>query len=60
MTENTIDLDDSAPGVSWATPDALEDSAGPGPLFDDDTGTLPIEVRRTMVSLLKKRYISAE
>lgn len=33
---------------------------GPGPLFDGDTGQMSLEVRRTFVALLKKRYISSE
>jgi hypothetical protein len=59
VNDEIFDLDDAAPGVQWAQPDELENFDQPGPLFEEDTGTLPIEVRRTMVSILKKRYISA-
>jgi hypothetical protein len=33
---------------------------GPDPLFPGDIGTLPQPVRETLVTLLKRRYISAE
>jgi hypothetical protein len=59
MNEEFIDLDDAGPGVPWAQPDEWPNFDQPGPLFEEDTGTLPVEVRRTMVSILKKRYISA-
>lgn len=61
MTEQDMDIDDPAfPEGGWSSPDPLEDLNRPGPLFDGDTGVLPVELRRTMVSILKKRYISAE
>lgn len=39
-------------------PQGLDD--GPEPLFEGDTGQMPIEARRTFVALLKQRYLSAE
>ena len=56
------DLDDAEDvvGPQWAAPDTVEDFDGPGPLFEGDQGQLAGEVRRTFVSVLKKRYISAE
>lgn len=47
-------------GPQWAAPEAVENFDGPGPLFDGDQGQLGGDVRRTLVSLLKKRYISAD
>lgn len=47
-------------GPGWAAPDRLEDPSAMGPLFDGDIGAAAIDIRRTLVSLLKKRYISAE
>lgn len=59
MTELDIDVEDVA-GPAWSAPEELsEDFDGPGPLFDGDVGQLSGEVRRTLVSVLKKRYISA-
>lgn len=37
-----------------------DDYSGPDPLFVGDTGQLPLDVRNTFVTLLKKRYISAD
>lgn len=37
-----------------------DDYAGPDPLFVGDTGQLPLDVRNVFVTLLKKRYISAD
>lgn len=58
MTTATDNEDLTGPG--WADPDRLEDPTAAGPLFDGDTGSAGLAVRRTLVSLLKKRYISAE
>lgn len=58
MTAATDNEDLAGPG--WAEPDRLEDPTSAGPVFDGDTGAVGINVRRTLVSLLKKRYISAE
>ncbi|SHY07415.1 Uncharacterised protein [Mycobacteroides abscessus subsp. abscessus] len=58
MTSTTDNEDLAGPG--WAEPDRLEDPTSAGPVFDGDTGTTGINIRRTLVSLLKKRYISAE
>ena len=58
MTE-VEDAEDVA-GPQWAAPDGVDDFDGPGPLFEGDQGQLAGEVRRTLVSLLKKRYISAD
>ncbi|MCW6005236.1 DUF4194 domain-containing protein [Micromonospora sp. CPCC 205371] len=38
----------------------LDDDGAPQALFEGDCGQLALDVRRTFVSLLKKRYISAE
>src|SRR2546430_2552879 len=46
--------------LSWDDLDAMLDGDGPGPLFEGDSGQLALEVRRTFVALLKKRYISSE
>ncbi|MCZ2813710.1 DUF4194 domain-containing protein [Modestobacter sp. VKM Ac-2979] len=37
-----------------------EDYGGPSPLFTGDTGQLAQDVRETLVTLLKRRYISSE
>ncbi|WP_158240359.1 DUF4194 domain-containing protein [Mycobacterium hubeiense] len=58
MTE--LDDAEDVVGPQWAAPDVAEDFDGTGPRFDGDQGQLAGEVRRTLVSLLKKRYISAE
>jgi hypothetical protein len=47
-------------GPAWAAPEAVDDFDGPGPLFEGDQGLLAAEVRRTLVSLLKKRYLAAD
>jgi hypothetical protein len=39
---------------------ADESYAGPGPLFVGDTGQLTEDVRETLVTLLKRRYISSD
>jgi hypothetical protein len=56
------DLHDSedVAGPAWAAPEAVDNLDGPGPLFEGDQGLLAAEVRRTLVSVLKKRYISAD
>jgi hypothetical protein len=56
LTE-VVHLEDPDASV-WAVGD--EDLDGSDPLFDGDTGQLAMEVRRTFVFLLKKRYISSE
>ncbi|HEY4269492.1 MAG TPA: DUF4194 domain-containing protein [Galbitalea sp.] len=38
----------------------IEDVLEPSALFDGDSGQLSLDVRKTFVSLLKKRYISSE
>lgn len=58
MTE-LYDGEDLA-GPAWAAPDPMDDVDSPGPLFDGDQGVLAAPVRRTLVSLLKKRYIAAD
>jgi hypothetical protein len=45
---------------SWDDLESMGDDDGPQALFEGDCGQLALEVRRTFVSLLKKRYISAE
>lgn len=47
-------------GPQWAAPEAMENFDGAGPLFDGDQGQLGADIRRTLISLLKKRYISAD
>lgn len=58
MTE--VDDGEDLAGPSWAAADMLDDFDNPGPLFDGDQGVLAAPVRRTLVSLLKKRYIAAD
>lgn len=58
MTE--VEDAEDVTGPQWAAPDGVDDFDGPGPLFEGDQGQLAGEVRRTLVSLLKKRYISAD
>ncbi len=50
--------DDGADEAAWEEPE--EPSDGPGPVFDGDTGQMTLQLRRTFVALLKKRYISSE
>jgi hypothetical protein len=45
---------------AWVTPDTIDGGPDRTPLFDGDTGTLPEKVRDVLVTLLKRRYLSAE
>jgi hypothetical protein len=45
---------------AWITPDTIDGGQDRTPLFDGDTGTLPEKVRDVLVTLLKRRYLSAE
>ena len=55
------DLDsEGLAGPPWAAADVVEDFDAVGPLFEGDRGQLSGEIRRTLVSLLKKRYIDAD
>jgi hypothetical protein len=58
-----VDLSDVAAEErddAWDDLDPMRESEGPGPLFEGDCGQLALDVRRTFVALLKKRYISSE
>ena len=48
------DTDDSDDGTLG------EDYTGPEPLFPGDVGQLSLEVRETLITLLKRRYVSAD
>lgn len=60
MTEPLDQVVDDERDGSWDDLDAMLDDSGPAALFEGDCGQLALDVRRTFVSLLKKRYISAE
>jgi hypothetical protein len=61
MTDPDLDEADGADhDGSWDDLERMLDDDGPQALFEGDCGQLALEVRRTFVSLLKKRYISAE
>jgi len=58
-----IDIDDheDTAGPGWAgSGDTIENFDVPGPLFDGDQGQLPGALRRTLVAILKKRYLAAD
>ncbi|HEX8498276.1 MAG TPA: DUF4194 domain-containing protein [Actinomycetales bacterium] len=59
--EPAYDADDRSfisTGQAWEDEDELGGHAGP--LFDGDTGQLPENVRTLLLTLLRKRYISAD
>lgn len=62
--EPTTGPDDADANLLGEDPDGEvefgDDYAGPDPLFVGDTGQLPLDVRNVFVTLLKKRYISAD
>jgi Domain of unknown function (DUF4194) len=60
MTDIDVTVDDGAPGDDqpWNSEELAGDESPS--LFEGDLGQLPAEVRRALVAVLKKRYVSAE
>jgi len=58
MNDNDLTNDEKIDDSAWDVED--EDVLGAGPLFEGDVGQLAEDVRRTFVSILKRRYISSD
>jgi hypothetical protein len=57
MTEDTMPVG-IGDGQEWEDPDLAEESGTS--LFEGDCGQLALDVRRALVAILKRRYVSAE